>query len=167
MDALIAVGDGRLAHGVGRFLREKNPKLKIYGVEPTESPLISEGICCGHGIAGIGDGLIPNILDLSIIDGIITASTEESLRMARRASREEGLFCGISSGCNLAAAVKFARSYPETGRIVTIFGDSGQRYFSTPLCHAESGLEGRHCRTVRRRTGDELQKIRTSWEIIE
>ena len=92
VDALIAaVGTGGWLTGVGRFLREKNPKLKIYGVEPTESPLISEGICCGHGIAGIGDGLIPNILDLSIIDGIITASTEESAphgeaRFTRRGS---------------------------------------------------------------------------------
>ena len=168
VDALIAaVGTGGWLTGVGRFLREENPKLKIYGVEPTESPLISGGVCCGHGIAGIGDGLIPNILDLSIIDGIITVSTEESLRMARRASREEGLFCGISSGCNLAAAIKFARSYPEAGRIVTIFGDSGQRYFSTPLCHDESGMEAALQEVVEGDREMMLQKFRSSWEIIE
>ena len=142
VDILIAaVGTGGWLTGVGRFLKEQNPELKIYGVEPTESPLITEGICCGHGISGIGDGLIPSILDLSLIDGMITSSTEEAFRMARCVSREEGLFCGISSGCNLAAALKFARSYPETGRIVTILGDSGQRYFSTPLCDDESGME--------------------------
>ena len=124
---IAAVGTGGWLTGVGRFLKEKNPALKIYGVEPTESPLISGGLCCGHGIAGIGGGLIPNILDLSLLDGSITSSTEEALRMARRASREEGLFYGISSGFNLAAALKFARPCPEPGRIVTIFGDSGQR----------------------------------------
>ncbi len=168
VDALVAaVGTGGWLTGVGRFLREKNPKLKVYGVEPTESPLISEGVCCGHGIAGIGDGLVPNILDLSLIDGIITVSTGEALRMARRASREEGLFCGISSGCNLAAAVKFARFYPESGRIVTIFGDSGQRYFSTPLCHDEPGMEAALRNLLEGDKEMMLQKFRDSWEIIE
>ncbi len=151
---------------MGRFLREKNPDLKIYGVEPTESPLISEGICCGHGIAGIGDGLIPNILDLSLLDGIITSSTEEALRMARRVSREEGLFCGISSGCNLTAALKFARSYPETGRIVTILGDSGQRYFSTPLCDGESDMEKALRGLVQEDKEQMLKKFRKTWDII-
>lgn len=168
VDALVAaVGTGGWLTGVGRFLREKNPGLKIYGVEPTESPLISEGVCCGHGIAGIGDGLIPSILDLSIIDGIITVSTEEALRMARRASREEGLFCGISSGCNLAAAVKFARSYPECGRVVTVFGDSGGRYFSTPLCHDEPQMEAALRNVVEGDKEMMLRKFRHAWEIIE
>jgi cysteine synthase A len=168
VDALIAaVGTGGWLTGVGRYLREKNPALKIYGVEPTESPLISEGNCCGHGIAGIGDGLIPNILDLSLLDGIITSSTEEALRLARSASREEGLFCGISSGCNLAAALKFARSYPEVDRIVTIFGDTGQRYFSTPLCHDESEMEVALQNVEEGDREAMLKKFRKTWDIID
>ena len=138
VDALIAaVGTGGWLMGVGRYLREKNSNLMIYGVEPAECPLLSEGTCGSHGIAGIGDGLIPDILDLSILNGLITVTTEESIRMAQRACREEGMFCGISSGCNLAAALKFAQANPEAGRIVTVFGDSGQRYFSTSLCDEE------------------------------
>lgn len=168
VDALVAaVGTGGWLTGVGRFLRERNPGLKIYGVEPTESPLISGGVCCGHGIAGIGDGLIPGILDLAILNGIITVSTEEALRMARRASTEEGLFCGVSSGCNLSAAMKFARFYPETGRVVTIFGDSGQRYFSTPLCHDEPDMEAALRGVVEGDRERMLRKFRNSWDIIE
>ncbi len=86
--------------------------------------------------------------------------------MARRVSREEGLFCGISSGCNLAAALKFARSYPETGRIVTILGDSGQRYFSTPLCDDESGMEEAFRGLVQEDKEQMLKKFRKTWDII-
>jgi cysteine synthase A len=167
VDALIAsTGTGGWITGVGKFLKEKNPDLKVYMVEPTESPLISEGICCGHGIAGIGDGLVPDILDLSLLDGIITSSTEEALRLARRLSREEGLFCGISSGCNMTAALKYARAYPETGRIVTVFGDTGQRYFSTPLCDDESDLENALKGVVEGNTEEKLKKFRKTWDII-
>ncbi len=87
--------------------------------------------------------------------------------MARRASREEGNFCGISYGCNLAAALKFARSYPETGRIVTIFGDSGQRYFSTPLCHDELEMEAALQNVVEGDKEAMLKKFRKTWDIID
>ncbi|MDA0998979.1 MAG: cysteine synthase family protein [bacterium] len=156
VDAIVAAtGTGGWLTGVGRYLKEKNPDILIYGVEPTECPLISEGICGPHGIAGIGDGLIPKILDLGLFSGMVTVSTEESIQVARRLSLEEGIFCGISSGCNMAAAMKFAQVHAEVENIVTVFGDSGQRYFSTALCNEET-----------LRQAEALRRHNADWEII-
>jgi cysteine synthase A len=134
MDALVASqGTGGWITGVGRFVKERAPDVRAFAVEPAECPIISERRWGTHGIEGIGDGFVPTNLDLSILDGVVTTTTEESLRMARRLAREEGVFCGISGGCNVAASLKVASAHPELERIVTVIPDTGQRYFSTPL----------------------------------
>jgi cysteine synthase len=93
-----------------------------------------------HGIEGIGDGFVPGDLDPFILTGVITASAGEAIEAARRHSQTEGIFCGISSGCNVAAAGKLSKRHPEIGRIVVMINDAGQRYFSAPPC--ESGTRG-------------------------
>jgi len=134
LDAVVAAqGTGGWISGVARFLRDRGSGARIYAVEPTECALISDGRWGPHGIAGIGDGIVPRNLDLSVVDGIVTVSTEESEEMARRLAREEGIFCGTSSGCNVSAALRVAAAHPELRRIVTVIPDSGQRYFSSAL----------------------------------
>jgi cysteine synthase A len=134
LDAVVAAqGTGGWITGVARFLDEQGSPARIYAVEPAECALISDGEWGPHGIAGIGDGIVPKNLDLSVIDGIVTVTTEESLEMARRLAREEGVFCGASSGCNVAAALVVAAAHPELRRIVTVIPDTGQRYFSSGL----------------------------------
>jgi len=128
-----ACGTGGTITGIGRYLREKNPRVKLYVVEPSEAPIIAKERWGQHRVEGIGDGFIPKNLDLSILDGVVTVSTEESLEMARRLLTEEGIFCGISSGCNVAAALKVANKHSELGAIVTMINDSGNRYLSTEL----------------------------------
>src|SRR6266568_1982433 len=127
-------GSGGLLTGVGRYLRGHDPAVKLYAVEPAECALLSKRAWGHHGIEGIGDGFVPRNLDVSQLTGIITTTTEESVDIARRLAREEGIFCGISSGCNVAAALKLARRHPELGSIATLINDTGQRYFSTVLC---------------------------------
>jgi cysteine synthase A len=119
---------------VGRFLKERNRNIALYAVEPREAPILSHRQWGTHKIEGIGDGFVPRNLDLSLLNGIVTAGSDESIEMARRLSREEGVFCGISSGCNVVAAIKVARKHPEFKTIVTMINDTGQRYFSTELC---------------------------------
>src|SRR6266705_963879 len=92
-------------------------------------------------IEGIGDGFIPEVLHVEYLDGVVTTTSDESIQMARRLSREEGIFCGISSGCNVAAAIKVAQRYPDLGMIVTVLSDNGLRYFSTELCGVFTDLE--------------------------
>ncbi len=128
-----AQGTGGWISGVARFLDERGSRARIYAVEPAECALISDGEWGPHGIAGIGDGIVPKNLDLSVIDGMVTVTTEESWEMARRLAREEGIFCGTSSGCNVAAALVVAAAHPELRRIVTVIPDTGQRYFSSGL----------------------------------
>ncbi len=135
VDAIIASqGTGGWLSGVGKFLRRQNPQVLLFAVEPAECPLLSRRGWGPHGIEGIGDGFVPKTLDLSLINGIVTTTTEESIAMAQQLARQEGIFCGISSGCNVAAAIKLARAHPELGHIVTNINDTGQRYFTTPLC---------------------------------
>ena len=169
VDAFIASqGTGGTITGVGRFLREKNPKVKLYAIEPTEAPLLAHRKWGSHHIEGIGDGFVPLNLDLSMLDGIITTTSDEALEMAQWLSREEGLFCGISSGCNVAAALKLAKRHPELNTIVTMINDSGQRYFSTPLCGEPKALDipdREHPMDARTKT--ELDKYQRNWEIIE
>jgi cysteine synthase A len=118
---------------VGRFLRDRGARVRLYAAEPAECPIISDRRWGSHGIEGIGDGFIPRNLDLAVLDGVVTVSTEESIEAARRLAREEGIFAGISGGCNVAASIKVAAAHPELRRIVTVIPDTGQRYFSTPL----------------------------------
>lgn len=126
-------GSGGTVSGVGKYLKEHNPQARIYAVEPAECPILSGGGWGPHMIEGIGDGFIPDNLDLDYVDGVVTVSSQESIEMARRLAREEGVFCGISSGCNVAAANKLSRELPDSRFIVTMINDTGMRYFSTPL----------------------------------
>lgn len=135
VDAFVASqGSGGTLTGVGRYLRERRPDVRLYAVEPVECPILTDGRWGSHGIEGIGDGFVPRNLDLSILTGVVTVSTEEALVMARRLARDEGIFCGISSGCNMAAALTVSRAHPELRALVIMINDTGQRYFTTALC---------------------------------
>jgi cysteine synthase len=142
VDALVAAqGTGGWITAVGRALKDGATALKVYTVEPAECPIISARQWGSHGIEGIGDGFVPGNLDLSVLDGVVTTTTEESLERARRLAREEGVFSGISGGCNVAASLKVAAAHPELRRIVTVIPDTGQRYFSSPLFGEEEHRE--------------------------
>ena len=160
-------GSGGTLSGVGRALREQDGRVKLYAVEPEECALLSRRAWGPHGIEGIGDGFIPDNLDVSLLSGVITTTTDESVQMARRLAREEGLFCGISTGCNVAAAVKLAARHPGLPSIVTMVNDTGQRYFTTPLCG-----EAKHVDVPERehpmdeRTRRELDRYQGRWEIL-
>jgi cysteine synthase A len=134
-------GTGGTLTGVGRYLKERNPKVKLFAVEPAECPLLSRRTWGSHRIEGIGDGFVPRNLDLAVLDGVVTTTSDESIRMAQRLAREEGLFCGISTGCNIAAALKVAARFPQAKLIVTMINDTGQRYFSTALCGEKKQIE--------------------------
>jgi cysteine synthase A len=114
-------------------LKVHDPAIRVFAVEPSESPLISEQRWGTHGVPGIGDGIVPHNLDLSLMDGLVTASTEEALVLAGRLAREEGILCGPSSGINVASALKVALRHPEFRTIVTVVPDTGQRYLSGEL----------------------------------
>jgi cysteine synthase A len=134
VDAVVgAQGTGGWITGVARSLKSHYPNVRAFAVEPAECPLISEQRWGTHGVPGIGDGIIPPNLDLALMDGIVTASTDEALAMARRLAREEGALCGPSSGINVVAALKVAAKHPELRRIVTVIPDTGQRYLSGEL----------------------------------
>ena len=165
---LASQGTGGTVSGVGRYLREQNPKVALYAVEPTEAPLLSKRTWGSHKIEGIGDGFVPLTLDLGILTGIVTTTSYESIEMAKRLAREEGLFCGISSGCNIVAAIKIAKRHPELKRIVTIINDTGQRYFSTDLCGEVKKVEiPEREHPLDERSIRELNKHQSKWEIIE
>jgi cysteine synthase A len=143
LDAVVAAhGTGGWIGGVARAIKARDSGVRVYGVEPRECPLITEGRWGPHGVAGIADGIIPGNLDLVLLDGVVTASTEEALGMARRLAREEGILCGPSSGINVVAALKVVGAHPEIRRVVTVVPDTGQRYLSGELFgerpHAES-----------------------------
>ena len=134
-DAFVAgVGTGGTLTGVARAIRKRIPGVKIVAVEPAECPVLSGGRKGSHRIEGIGDGFIPEILDMSLVDEVIRVSDTDAIRMARRLASEEGIFAGISSGANVKAALDLAKTLPKDSRIVTLAPDSGMRYFSTDLC---------------------------------
>ena len=142
VDAFVASqGTAGTVSGVGKYLKEKNPNVMIFAVEPAECPILSGGEWGSHQIEGIGDGFIPDVLDLEAIDGVVQTTSQESIEMAKRLSREEGVFCGISSGCNVAAALELARKYPKLKTIVTMINDNGLRYFTTALCGEKVEVE--------------------------
>ena len=160
-------GSGGGLSGIGRYLRERDPRVGIYAVEPAECALLARREWGPHGIEGIGDGFVPENLDLSLLTGVITTTTEESVEMARRLAREEGIFCGISSGCNVAAAVKLARRQPELGSIAVLVNDTGQRYFSTALCGEDKQVEvPEREHPLDERSIRELDRYQSGWEII-
>ena len=134
VDAIVASqGTGGWITGVARSRKARRPSVLAFAVEAAESPLISEGRWGTHGVPGIGDGIVPKNLDLALLDGGVTVTTADSLDMAARLAREEGLLCGPSSGMNVVAALKVAAKHPEVGRIVTVIPDTGQRYLSGEL----------------------------------
>jgi cysteine synthase A len=142
LDAFVdAQGTGGTLSGAGWFLREQGANVKIYAIEPEECPILAGGGWGPHRIEGIGDGFIPDNLHLELLDGVIEVGSDEAIEMARRLAREEGIFCGISSGCNVAGALKLARRHPELRRIVTVVSDNGLRYLSTELCGPAEELE--------------------------
>lgn len=135
IDAFIMCqGTGGTITGTAKYLKEMNPDIKIFISEPAESPILACGKIGKHMVQGIADGLIPEILDLQYVDGIILVSSQECITTAQEIAKQEAIFCGISSGCNVGAARKLAQKYPDLKLIGTIINDNGLRYLSTPLC---------------------------------
>ncbi len=135
VDIFVAgVGTGGIISGTGRFLKERNPGIRIVAVEPASSSVLSGGQAGSHGIQGIGAGFIPEALDTGIYDQIITVTEEEACRTGRMLVQTEGLLAGISSGAALWAAIRLAREEENRGKtVVTLLPDSGERYLSTPM----------------------------------
>ena len=135
VDCFVAgVGTGGTLSGVGRYLKEKNPAVRVVAAEPASSPLLSQGRSGAHGIQGIGANFVPKTLDTSVMDEVIAVTDEAAFSMARALVRHEGLFAGISAGAALAAAVMWASRQENAGKsVVVLLPDSGDRYLSTPL----------------------------------
>ena len=135
IDAFVAgVGTGGTLTGVGGYLRRQNPQIKIYAVEPEDSPVLSGGKPGSHKIQGIGAGFVPKVLDMSLINEVIKVSADNAGRTARAAASQEGLLIGISSGAALYAALELAKKAEFDGkRIVALLPDTGERYLSTWL----------------------------------
>ncbi len=134
------IGTGGTITGVGSVLREANPNIRIWAVEPENAAILSGGSIGTHLQMGIGDGIIPAILDTHIYDDICIVTDIEAMEMTRRLAREEGLMCGISSGTNVVAALRLARELGPGKTVVTILPDTGERYISTKLFCGEEGL---------------------------
>jgi cysteine synthase A len=135
VDIFIAgIGTGGTITGVGEVLKKRNPAVKVIGVEPADSPVLSGGKAGPHKIQGIGAGFVPEILNRSVIDEIMTVTNEDAGETARRLAREEGILSGISCGANLWAALKVGERPEVEGKtIVTVLPDTGERYLSTWL----------------------------------
>ena len=135
VDIFVAgIGTGGTITGTGKYLKEKNPDVKIVGVEPADSPLITTGKAGPHGIQGIGANFIPEILDTGILDEVITVTTEAAYAAGRRMGSEEGILAGISAGAALHVALELAKKEENAGKtIVALLPDSGERYLTTPM----------------------------------
>lgn len=140
VDIFVAgVGTGGTVTGVGTFLKEKNPNVKIAAVEPTDSPVLSTGVAGSHKIQGIGAGFVPSVLDTSVYDEIITVSNDDAFETGHLLAKTEGVLVGISSGAATFAAMELAKRPENKGKkIVVLLPDTGERYLSTPM-FAEEG----------------------------
>ncbi len=135
VDVFVAgIGSGGTISGVGKYLKEKNPDIKIVGVEPADSPVITEGRSGSHKIQGIGAGFVPENLDLSVVDEVVAVDHEDAYEAARMLAKSEGILTGISSGAALFAATQIALREENKGKmVVVLLPDMGDRYLSTEL----------------------------------
>lgn len=135
VDILVAgVGTGGTVTGIGQYLKEQNPQVKVVAVEPADSPVLSEGRSGSHKIQGIGAGFVPDVLDTTLYDEVITVESEDAFEIGREIGREEGVLVGISSGAAAWAAIQLAKRPENEGKtIVVILPDTGERYLSTPM----------------------------------
>ena len=132
------IGTGGTITGIGEGLKALNPDITIWAVEPENAAILAGGTIGTHLQMGIGDGLIPDILNREIYDDIYVVTDEEAIQTAKDLARKEGLMCGISSGTNVAAALKLAKKLGKGKTVVTVLPDTAERYFSTPLFEQES-----------------------------
>jgi len=134
-DALVAgVGTGGTLTGVAQFVKPRKPSFEAVAVEPSASPVLSGGSPGPTRIQGIGAGFVPEVLDRTLLDGVITIGDEEAMEMSRRLAREEGILCGISAGANVLGAISYAKEPRNSGKlVVTIIPDFGERYLQTAL----------------------------------
>ena len=135
VDIFVAgIGTGGTISGTGKYLKERNPAVKIVGVEPADSPVLTEGRSGPHGIQGIGAGFIPDNLDMSVVDEVLACQLDAAFENGRRLGREEGILAGISGGAALWAALELAKRPENAGKtIVALLPDSGERYLSTGM----------------------------------
>ncbi|MBO9131320.1 cysteine synthase A [Bacillus sp. 165] len=139
LDAFVAgIGTGGTITGAGSVLKERYPAIKIFAVEPADSPVLSGGKPGPHKIQGIGAGFIPEILNTKIYDEVIQVKNDQAFEYARRAAREEGILAGISSGAAIYAAIQVARELGKGKKVLAIIPSNGERYLSTPLYQFES-----------------------------
>lgn len=138
LDAFVAgIGTGGTITGTGQVLKEKYPNIKIYAVEPADSPVLSGGQPGPHKIQGIGAGFVPKVLDTDVYDEVITVTTEQAFDSARKASLNEGVLGGISAGAAIYAALQVAKKLGKGKKVLAIVPDNGERYLSTPLYQFE------------------------------
>lgn len=135
VDILVAgVGTGGTLTGIGQYLKEQNPEVKLVAVEPSDSPVLSEGRAGSHKIQGIGAGFVPEVLDTTLYDEVITVESDDAFAIGREIGHEEGVLVGISSGAAVWAALELAKRPENEGKtIVAILPDTGERYLSTPM----------------------------------
>ncbi len=131
---MAGVGTGGTVSGVGKYLKENNPRVQVVGVEPSASPLLSLGIAGPHGLQGIGANFVPKNLDRAVLDEIIPVSDEDAYAIGRVLARREGLLVGITSGAAVWAAIQLAKRAENRGKtVVALLPDTGERYLSTPM----------------------------------
>ena len=135
MDIFVAgVGTGGTITGVGKYLKTKNPEVKVVAVEPASSPVLSKGTAGAHKIQGIGAGFVPDVLDTEVYDEVIAVENDDAFEAGRLIGRSEGVLVGISAGAAVHAAIELAKRPENAGKnIVVLLPDTGDRYLSTPL----------------------------------